>query len=67
MPAIHSRIVVRGNERAALPQAHIAHALSPDEQLEVTLRLRPKTPPAALPNPSAAGRRATRPTHLSDP
>ena len=53
MPTSHSRIIIRGSERAALPQAHIAHALPPDEQLEVTLRLRPKTPLAALPNPSA--------------
>ena len=53
MPAPQPRIVVRGSERTALPQAHIAHALSPDELLEVTLRLRPKAPLAALPIPSA--------------
>ena len=64
MPAPQPRIVVRGSERTALPQAHIAHALPPDELLEVTLRLRPKAPLAALPTPSALADVPARPAHL---
>ena len=48
MQAPHSRVVVRGSERAALSDAHAVHALSPDERIEVTVRVRPKTDPSTL-------------------
>ena len=53
MPITQPRIIVRGSERTALPQAQVSHALPPDEQLEVTLCLRPRAPLPALPTPPA--------------
>ncbi|MGI4741856.1 MAG: S53 family peptidase [Janthinobacterium lividum] len=53
MPAAQNRIVVRGSERTPLPDAHSTHALPPNAPLEVTVRVRPKSPLASLPASSA--------------
>ncbi len=66
MPQSQNRVVVRGSERQPLPEAHSQHALPPHEQLEVTVRLRPKAP---LAGPAAASAMADVPpaqrTYLS--
>ncbi|RZK57358.1 MAG: peptidase S53, partial [Hymenobacter sp.] len=43
-----NRVVVPGSARAALPGTQPAHDLSPDERLEITVRVRPKTDPNTL-------------------
>ncbi|MGI4834913.1 MAG: S53 family peptidase [Janthinobacterium lividum] len=48
MQAPESRVIVRGSERQPLPDAQPAHEPSPDERLEVTVRVRPKNDPASL-------------------
>ena len=52
MQAPQNRTIVRGSERTALPQARAVRPTAPDEQLEVTVRLRPQGVPADL-SPSA--------------
>lgn len=53
MPTSQNRVAVRGSERQPLPDAHPLHGLPPTERLEVTVRVRPKTPLAQLPASSA--------------
>lgn len=48
MPVPHNRVAVRGSERTPLPDAYPLHPLAPDERLEVTVRVRPKTEPSAM-------------------
>ncbi|RZK62969.1 MAG: hypothetical protein EOO59_01090, partial [Hymenobacter sp.] len=48
MPDAQSRVAVPGSARTPLPDAQQLHTPLPDERLEVTVRLRPKTPLPAL-------------------
>ena len=48
MEAPTNRTIVRGSERAPQPDAWASRPSPPDEQLEVTVRIRPKTAPDAL-------------------
>ncbi|MGI4886320.1 MAG: S53 family peptidase [Janthinobacterium lividum] len=52
MQAPQNRTIVRGSERTPLPQARAVRSVSPNEPLEVTVRLRPQGAPADL-SPSA--------------
>ncbi len=48
MQAPQNRTIVRGSERQALPRARAVRPISPDQRLEVTVRLRSKASPEAL-------------------
>ena len=52
MSDIQPRVAIPGSERTPLPDAQPLHTPLPDERLEVTVRLRPKTP---LPEASDSG------------
>lgn len=43
MTTKQTRVAVRGSERTAVAGARIAGDVHPDERIEVTIRLRPKT------------------------
>jgi kumamolisin len=53
MPDIQPRVAVPGSERTPLPHAQQLHAPLPDERLEVTVHLRPKTALPSQPEASA--------------
>jgi kumamolisin len=58
MPSPKPQVAVRGSERAPLPHATVVGPAAPDERLEVTIRVRPRTP---LPAPHAADALSRRP------
>ena len=66
MSAIQPRVAVPGSERKPLPHAQQLHAPLPNERLEVTVRLRPKTPlPAATDTSALADLLPQQRTYLS--
>ena len=44
MTSDHQRVPVAGSERAALPGSRVIASANPDEVIQVTMRLRPRTP-----------------------